>query len=159
MLSKPLQDRFGIVRKLEYYHPEELARIVMATAAKYEISLTQDQAFDIAKRSRGTPRIANNCVARVRDMAYAKYDGMVEDSTVTEALNLAGISENGLTEEDYQLIASLSHQKPVGLQTLSCILGEAEDTITEVLEPYLIMQGYVEKTPRGRILTDKGAKL
>lgn len=159
MLSKPLQDRFGIVRKLEYYHPDELARIVMATAAKYEISLTQDQAFDIAKRSRGTPRIANNCVARVRDMAYAKYDGMVEDSTVTEALNLAGISENGLTEEDYQLIASLSHQKPVGLQTLSCILGEAEDTITEVLEPYLIMQGYVEKTPRGRILTDKGAKL
>lgn len=159
MLSKPLQDRFGIVRKLEYYRPEELARIVMATAAKYEISLTQDQALDIAKRSRGTPRIANNCAARVRDMAYAKYDGMVEDSTVTEALNLAGISENGLTEEDYQLIDSLSPQKPVGLQTLSCILGEAEDTITEVLEPYLIMQGYIEKTPRGRILTDKGAKL
>ena len=159
MLSKPLQDRFGIVRKLEYYQPEELARIVMATAGKYEISITLEQALDIAKRSRGTPRIANNCVARVRDMAFARYSGKVEDITVKEALELAGISENGLTEEDYQLIDSLSLEKPVGLQTLTCILGESEDTITELLEPYLIMQGYMEKTPRGRILTEKGAKL
>lgn len=155
MISTPLHDRFGLIYQMQYYDEEELMQIVQITSEKMGLSMEPEYCLDIALRSRGTPRIANRFVARVRDYAYAKSNGEICHDTVSKALTLAGVDEMGLDLADRKLICSLS-EVPVGLTTLSCILGEDPGTIENVQEPWLIMNGYVKKTPKGRILTERG---
>lgn len=159
MISSPLHDRFGIICKMEYYTIQELSDIVYASAKVMKMDITSEQAENIARRSRGTPRIANRCVARVRDYAIAKNEGVVTDDVVDHALSVAGITEYGLDCADMLLLQTLSIEKPIGLQTLACILGDDAETIENVQEPYLIMSGYMEKTPKGRVLTEKGNQI
>ena len=158
MISTPLHDRFGIIYQMQYYSNEELSLIVQKTACKMNLSMTPEQCIALAKRSRGTPRIANRYVARIRDYAYAKTQGKITDTTIPEALSLAGIDDFGFSPADRQLILHLS-ENPTGLSTLSCVLGEDTGTIEMVQEPWLIKNGYIQKTPRGRILTEKGLEI
>ena len=158
MISTPLHDRFGLIYQMQYYTEEELVQIVLRTAKKMELEITNEQGMDIAIRSRGTPRIANRYVARVRDYAFAKSDGKVLEDTVSDALRLAGIDELGLDVADRKLICCLS-EVPTGLTTISCILGEDTGTIETVQEPWLIQNGYIQKTPKGRILTETGLNI
>ena len=155
MLSSPLRDRFGIMHRLEYYSTEELSTIIMRTAKILNTSLTEEASVEIAKCSRGTPRVANRLLKRVRDIALIKYKRPIDQEICLKALKLLSIDENGLDELDRRIMQAIAIQfkgGPVGLETLSAAIGEEKDTLEDVYEPYLIKQGLLQRTPRGRML-------
>ncbi len=157
MLTNPLLDRFGIVARLEFYTPEELSRIVVRSAGLLEMEITPDGAFEIARRSRGTPRIANRLLRRVRDYADVRADGRVVREVADAALQMLDVDSSGLDMMDRRLLEAVLHRfdgGPVGVDSLAAAIGEARDTIEDVLEPYLIQQGYLQRTPRGRLATN-----
>ncbi len=156
MLTNPLRDRFGIVSRLEFYSQDELAKIVTRSASLLEVDIQQDGALEIAKRSRGTPRIANRLLRRVRDFAQVKSDGIVSADIADQALKMLDIDALGFDVMDRKLLHSVLKKfngGPVGLDNLAAAIGEERDTIEDVLEPYLIQQGYLMRTPRGRVAT------
>jgi len=156
MLTNPLRDRFGIVARLEFYTPEELQRIVMRSAGLLKMNLTDDGALEIAKRSRGTPRIANRLLRRVRDYSDVRADGDATRAVADAALTMLDVDSHGLDVMDRKLLLAVIEKflgGPVGLDNLAAAIGEESDTIEDVLEPYLIQQGYLQRTPRGRMAT------
>jgi Holliday junction DNA helicase RuvB len=156
MLTNPLRDRFGIVARLEFYTPEELARIVHRSAGLLEVAMEEAGALEIARRSRGTPRIANRLLRRVRDYAQVKSDGVVSSDIADAALQMLDVDKLGFDVMDRKLLLAVLEKfggGPVGLDNLAAAIGEERDTIEDVLEPYMIQQGYLMRTPRGRIAT------
>ena len=156
MLTNPLRDRFGIVARLEFYSEQELATIVSRSAHLLQISLEEQGAAEIARRSRGTPRIANRLLRRVRDFAQVKADGKVSRAVAEAALRMLDVDALGLDVMDRKLLLAVIEKfsgGPVGLDNLAHAVGEETDTIEDVLEPYLIQQGYLQRTPRGRVAT------
>jgi holliday junction DNA helicase RuvB len=156
MLTNPLRDRFGIVSRLEFYTIEELGRIVSRSAGLLELTMTAAGAAEIAKRSRGTPRIANRLLRRVRDYAQVKSDGVVSAEIADAALQMLDVDKLGFDVMDRKLLQAVLEKfggGPVGLDNLAAAIGEERDTIEDVLEPYLIQQGYLMRTPRGRVAT------
>ncbi len=156
MLTNPLRDRFGIVSRLEFYTPEELARIVRRSARLLDVEMADDGAFEIANRSRGTPRIANRLLRRVRDFAQVKADGLITREVADAALVMLDVDPVGLDVMDRKLLLAVIEKfagGPVGVDNLAAAIGEERDTIEDVLEPYLIQQGFLQRTPRGRIAT------
>jgi holliday junction DNA helicase RuvB len=154
MLTNPLRDRFGIVARLEFYTPEELAKIVIRSASLLKAGIVEDGAFEIAKRSRGTPRIANRLLRRVRDYAEVKGNGQICKETADAALKMLDVDPVGFDVMDRKLLEAVLFKfngGPVGLDNLAAAIGEERDTIEDVLEPYLIQQGFLQRTPRGRI--------
>ncbi len=158
MLTNPLRDRFGIVSRLEFYTIEELGRIVSRSAGLLDLSMTKTGAAEIAKRSRGTPRIANRLLRRVRDYAQVKSDGVVSAEIADAALQMLDVDKLGFDVMDRKLLQAVLEKfggGPVGLDNLAAAIGEERDTIEDVLEPYLIQQGYLMRTPRGRVATSQ----
>lgn len=156
MLTNPLRDRFGIVARLEFYTPEELGRIVHRSAGLLEVAMDASGALEIAKRSRGTPRIANRLLRRVRDYAQVKSDGTVSAEIADAALLMLDVDKLGFDVMDRKLLLAVLQKfggGPVGLDNLAAAIGEERDTIEDVLEPYMIQQGYLMRTPRGRVAT------
>ena len=156
MLTNPLRDRFGIVSRLEFYTAEELSRIVHRSAGLLEVEITANGAHEVAKRSRGTPRISNRLLRRVRDYAQVKADGIVSSEVADAALKMLDVDNLGFDVMDRKLLLALIEKfngGPVGLDNLAAAIGEERDTIEDVLEPYLIQQGFLMRTPRGRMAT------
>ena len=156
MLTNPLRDRFGIVARLEFYNQEELTQIVSRSAGLMSVDLSGDGALEVAKRSRGTPRIANRLLRRVRDFAEVKADGRVTQEVADAALTMLDVDRIGLDVMDRKLLLTVLQKfggGPVGVENLAAAIGEERDTIEDVLEPYLIQQGYLMRTPRGRVAT------
>ncbi|HEX9179843.1 MAG TPA: Holliday junction branch migration DNA helicase RuvB [Burkholderiales bacterium] len=156
MLTNPLRDRFGIVARLEFYTPEELARIVARSAGLLDVPSDAEGALEIARRSRGTPRIANRLLRRVRDYAQVRADGRVTRAVADAALGMLDVDGVGLDVMDRKLLLAVMEKfggGPVGVDNLAAAIGEERDTIEDVLEPYLIQQGYLKRTPRGRMAT------
>ena len=156
MLTNPLRDRFGIVARLEFYTAEELTRIVQRSAGLLNVSLADDGAFEVARRSRGTPRIANRLLRRVRDYAEVRADGVVSAAVADAALVMLDVDVAGLDVMDRKLLSAVIEKfagGPVGLDNVAAAIGESSDTIEDVIEPYLIQQGYLQRTPRGRMAT------
>ena len=156
MLTNPLRDRFGIVSRLEFYTAEELARIVKRSAALLHAPMDEDGGFEIARRSRGTPRIANRLLRRVRDYADVKGEGIITLDIANLALKMLDVDPQGFDIMDRKLLEAVIHRfdgGPVGLDNIAASIGEERDTIEDVIEPYLIQQGFLQRTPRGRIAT------
>ncbi len=156
MLTNPLRDRFGIVARLEFYTAEELQRIVTRSAQLLECSIVDDGALEIARRARGTPRIANRLLRRVRDYAQVRADGSVTREVADAALRMLDVDASGLDIMDRALMLAVIEKfegGPVGVDNLAAAIGEERDTIEDVIEPFLIQQGYLKRTPRGRIAT------
>ncbi len=156
MLTNPLRDRFGIVSRLEFYTPAELGYIVARSARLLEVEIDEAGAFEIARRSRGTPRIANRLLRRVRDYAQVRADGRVSAGVADAALAMLDVDQLGLDLMDRKLLGALLEKfggGPVGLDNIAAAIGESTDTIEDVLEPFLIQQGYLQRTPRGRMAT------
>jgi holliday junction DNA helicase RuvB len=162
LLTTPLRDRFGITYRLDLYTVEELARIVRRSARILEVETDPEAADEIARRARGTPRVANRILRRVRDVAEVRYDGVVTLAVAREALALLEVDGEGLERVDRELLAAIVEKfggGPVGLSTLAVALGEEPDTIEDVYEPYLLQLGLLQRTPRGRIVTERGRGL
>ncbi|HEX5393320.1 MAG TPA: Holliday junction branch migration DNA helicase RuvB [Rhodocyclaceae bacterium] len=156
MLTNPLRDRFGIVARLEFYTPDELSHIVRRSSQLLNCAIVDDGATEIAKRSRGTPRIANRLLRRVRDFAEVKAEGRITRDVADAALTMLDVDHLGLDIMDRKLLSAMLEKfggGPVGVDNLAAAIGEARDTIEDVLEPYLIQQGYLQRTPRGRVAT------
>ena len=156
MLTNPLRDRFGIVSRLEFYTPEELRKIVIRSAGLLKVEISPDGAFEIARRSRGTPRIVNRLLRRVRDFAEVKADGHVTYTVADAALSMLDVDVIGLDVMDRKLLLAVIEKfsgGPVGVDNLAAAISEERDTIEDVLEPYLIQQGFLKRTPRGRMAT------
>ena len=156
MLTAPLRDRFGVVNRLNFYETEELMTIVINSAAVLGIPIEEEGAREIARRSRGTPRLANRLLKRVRDFAEVKYDGVITKEVAMSALNHLEVDTLGLDQTDRTLLKTMIevfHGSPVGLDTLAAAVGEDSGTIEDVYEPYLIQNGLIQRTPRGRIVT------
>ncbi len=156
MLTNPLRDRFGIVARLEFYNAEELTRIVTRSAGLLNVELADDGAFEVARRSRGTPRIANRLLRRVRDYAEVRANGVVSPEVADAALAMLDVDPAGLDVMDRKLLQAILDKfggGPVGLDNVAAAIGESTDTIEDVIEPYLIQQGYLQRTPRGRMAT------
>jgi Holliday junction DNA helicase RuvB len=159
LLTTPLRDRFGVWQRLEYYTVEELARIVRRSAGILRVSIDDESAIEIASRSRGTPRVANRLLRRVRDYAEVRHEGVIEHPICLAALELFQVDAEGLDKLDRDILCAIAEKfdgGPVGLDTLAVALGEEADTVMDVYEPYLIMQGFLKRTPRGRVLTRSG---
>lgn len=158
LLTSPLRDRFGIVQRLEFYHVADLCRIVTRSAGILQVTIDSSGAMEIAKRARGTPRIANRLLRRVRDFAEVKADGKIDARLAVQALDLLEVDKEGFDQQDRKLLLTLIEKfdgGPVGLDSLAAAIGEERDTIEEVIEPYLIQQAFIMRTPRGRIATKK----
>ena len=156
LLTSPLRDRFGIVQRLEFYSPADLARIVQRSASVLDVPIDDAGAAEIARRSRGTPRIANRLLRRVRDYAQIRSDGSIDQVIANAALNMLNVDELGLDNMDRRLLFAIVEKfdgGPVGLDNLGAAIGEETGTIEEVIEPYLIQQGFLMRTPRGRTVT------
>ncbi len=156
LISSPLRSRFGITNRLDYYQANELSQIVERSAGKLEVSIDPKGAHEIASRARGTPRIANNLLRRVRDFAQVRANNHITREVAAEALSLLEIDPRGLDEMDIRILETLVHKfngGPVGLNTIAVSVGEEPDTIEEVYEPFLIQEGYLERTPKGRMAT------
>jgi Holliday junction DNA helicase RuvB len=156
MLTNPLRDRFGIVARLEFYSAVELQRIVTRSADLLKVPIGADGALEIARRARGTPRIANRLLRRVRDFAQVKADGQITALVADAALSMLEVDPEGFDVMDRKLLGAVIHKfdgGPVGIDNLAAAIGEERDTIEDVLEPYLIQQGFLQRTPRGRIAT------
>jgi Holliday junction DNA helicase RuvB len=159
LLTTPLRDRFGMTFRLGHYEPDQLAAIVRRSAGILGIAIAGDAADEIARRSRGTPRIANRILRRVRDVAEVRHEGAITAAVAHEALELLEVDEHGLDATDRELLQAIVFKfggGPVGLSTLAVALGEEADTIEDVYEPYLLKLGFLQRTPRGRIVTDLG---
>jgi holliday junction DNA helicase RuvB len=159
LLTTPLRDRFGMTFRLDYYEPRDLGLIVRRSARILDVEIEDDAADEIARRSRGTPRIANRILKRVRDVAEVKHDGVITNAVAAEALALLEVDGHGLERIDRELLETILLKfggGPVGLSTLAVALGEEQDTIEDVYEPYLLQLGFIQRTPRGRIVTDLG---
>lgn len=156
MLTNPLRDRFGIVARLEFYTAAELTQIVHRSAGLLNVTLADDGAFEVARRSRGTPRIANRLLRRVRDYAEVRADGRVSAAVADAALGMLDVDVAGLDVMDRKLLSAVIEKfagGPVGLDNVAAAIGESTDTIEDVIEPFLIQQGYLQRTPRGRVAT------
>lgn len=161
MLSAPLRDRFGVISRLEFYNVDELKKIIIRSAAKLNVEIDGDGACQIAKRSRGTPRLANRLLKRVRDFAQVKYDGIITSKVADDALDRLEVDTMGLDSTDRKLMLTMINVfggGPVGLDTLAAAIGEDSGTIEDVYEPYLIQNGLISRMPRGRVVTDIGYK-
>ena len=157
MLTNPLRDRFGIVSRLEFYSVSELTKIIMRSSGLMGVDISEDGAVEIAGRSRGTPRIANRLLRRVRDFAQVRGSGNIDKTTSDDALSMLEVDTIGLDVMDRKLLLTILQKfkgGPVGLDTLAAAIGETRETIEDVLEPYLIQQGYLQRTSRGRTVTD-----
>ncbi len=157
-LSSPLRDRFGIISKLDYYTEEELFQIVKRTSRVLNTEITDEAAHELAKRSRGTPRIANRLFRRVRDFALVNGDGVIDNKILDDALGKLKVDKMGLDETDYNLLLSIIEKfngGPVGIEAIASSIGEEVSTIEDVYEPYLLQHGYLKRTARGRMVTDK----
>jgi Holliday junction DNA helicase RuvB len=159
LLTTPLRDRFGMTFRLDYYNAAELGTIVRRSARILDVQIEDEAADEIARRSRGTPRIANRILKRVRDVAQVRHDGVITNAVAQEALDLLEVDGIGLERIDRDLLAAILFKfggGPVGLSTLAVALGEEPDTIEDVYEPYLLQLGFLQRTPRGRIVTALG---
>ena len=159
LLTTPLRDRFGMTFRLELYAPDELARIVRRSARILGVEIEEEAAAEIARRSRGTPRVANRILRRVRDVAEVRHEGRVTAAVAREALGLLEVDGHGLERTDRELLRAIAERfdgGPVGLSTLAVALGEEPDTIEDVYEPYLLQLGFLQRTPRGRVVTQLG---
>ncbi len=158
LLTSPLRDRFGIVHRLEFYAVEELTEIVTRSGERLDVKVDAEGALEIARRARGTPRVANRLLRRVRDYAEVRADGIVSAETADAALELLNVDEEGIDAMDRKLLLTILEKfsgGPVGLDSLAAAIGEERDTIEDVVEPYLIQQGYMMRTPRGRVATER----
>jgi Holliday junction DNA helicase RuvB len=156
LLTSPLRDRFGVIDRLNFYTPEELRTIVQRSAGLLRVTITDDAAAEIARRSRGTPRIVNRLLRRVRDFAQVQGDGTITNGLVASAMKRLEVDERGFDEMDRRLLLSIIDKfegGPVGLETLAAALNEEKDTLEDVYEPYLIQEGFLDRTPRGRQAT------
>lgn len=156
LLTAPLRDRFGIIHRLEYYSPEELQTIIMHSANKLSAKIDLEGAMQMAKRSRGTPRIANRMLKRVRDFAQIMGDGIITEEIADKALNMMDVDKIGLDHIDQALLITMIEKfdgGPVGLDTISAVIGEDPSTVEDVNEPYLLKIGFINRTPRGRVVT------
>ena len=161
LLTAPLRDRFGVIQRLEFYTPEELCVIVKRSAKVLGVEIDEEGAFEIARRSRGTPRLANRLLKRVRDFAQVKYDGVITRHVADFALDILDVDKLGLDNNDRTLLLTLIQKfsgGPVGLETLAASIGEDSGTLEDVYEPYLLMNGLIMRTPRGRMATDLAYK-
>ena len=158
LLTAPFRARFGILERLDYYSPGELHSILGRSAGILGVECAEDGALELARRSRGTPRIANRFLARARDVAEVKGNGVIDAATARETLRMLGVDENGLADMDRRILETLARHDggPVGLKTVAVTVGETEDTLENVHEPYLIRQGYIAKTPACRKLAPRG---
>ena len=157
LLTAPLRDRFGMVQKLDFYTPEELEEIVVRSAGVLNVEIQREGALEIARRSRGTPRLANRLLKRVRDFAQVKYDGVITKEVADFALDILEVDRLGLDNNDRSILLTIIQKLsggPVGLDTLAAALGEDAGTLEDVYEPYLLMNGLLNRTPRGRMATD-----
>lgn len=157
-LSSPLRDRFGIISKLNFYTEDELYQIIKRTSRVLDTPITDDAARELAKRSRGTPRIANRLFKRVRDFALVYGDGIINKEILDNSLDRLKVDKTGLDDTDYNLLLAIVERfngGPVGLEALASSIGEESSTIEDVYEPYLLQQGYLKRTARGRVVTDK----
>jgi Holliday junction DNA helicase RuvB len=157
MLSAPLRDRFGMIHRMEYYDTDELCEIIMQSAKVLDVEVDEKGAAEMAKRSRGTPRLANRILKRVRDFAQVKYDGVITENVAVTALDLMDVDKMGLDHTDRNLLMTMIGKfggGPVGLDTLAAAIGEDSGTIEDVYEPYLIKNGFINRTPRGRVVTE-----
>ena len=158
MLSAPLRDRFGVVSRLAFYTVEELQEIILHSAKILEVEIDKDGALELARRSRGTPRLANRLLKRVRDFAQIKYDGRITKEVADFALNLLEVDKLGLDQTDRQILMTMIQKfggGPVGLETLAVSIGEDPGTLEDVYEPYLVQNGLILRTPRGRVASDE----
>lgn len=157
MLTAPLRDRFGVVTRMEYYTVEELKMIILRSAKVLEVGIEENGAYAMARRSRGTPRLANRLLKRVRDFAQVKYDGYITEEVADYALDLLDVDKEGLDQTDRGILLAMIGKfggGPVGLETLAASIGEDPGTIEDVYEPYLLKNGFIQRTPRGRVVTD-----
>ena len=158
LLSAPLRDRFGVIFHMEYYTPEELKTIILASAKKLGVDIDENGAYEMAKRSRGTPRLANRLLRRVRDIAQVRFDGQITEEVAAKSLDLLEVDSMGLDKTDRKILTSIRDAfggGPVGLETLAAYVGEDKGTIEDVTEPYLVQTGLIVRTPKGRQLTQK----
>ena len=157
LLSAPLRDRFGVIHHLEYYTVDELKTIIMKSAQKLQVEIDEEGAYELARRSRGTPRLANRLLKRVRDFAEVKYDGKISKEVAAFALDLLEVDKLGLDQNDRNILMTMIEKfsgGPVGLDTLAAAIGEDAGTIEDVYEPYLVKNGFIIRTPKGRMVTD-----
>lgn len=157
LLSAPLRDRFGVIHRLEFYTVEELTSIILQSAKLLEVKIDKEGAVELARRSRGTPRIANRLLKRVRDFAQIKFDGVISLEATRDALDTLDVDRMGLDQVDRKILYTMIDTfcgKPVGLDTLSATIGEDAGTVEEVYEPYLLMNGLIQRTPKGRVATE-----
>ena len=156
-LSAPLRDRFGLVHRLEFYTDSELSEIINNSAKKLGVMIEQSGAEEMAKRSRGTPRIANRFLKRVRDYAQVKYDNVITGDIAKEVLDLMDVDEKGLDKTDRLILKTMIENyggKPVGISAIAASIGEDADTIEDVYEPFLVLKGFINRTPRGRVVSE-----
>ena len=156
LLSAPFRDRFGMIQRLEFYRVNELQQIILNSAKVLKVEVDAEGAREMALRSRGTPRLANRILKRVRDYAQVKYDGVITEQIAKEALDLMGVDKKGLDRNDQRILHTMIETfdgKPVGLDTLAAAIGEDAGTIEDVVEPYLLQNGFLNRTPRGRVAT------
>ncbi len=156
LLTPPLRDRFGVIQRVEFYRPVDLQQIVIRSAGILEIPIEKDGAFEIARRSRGTPRVANRILRRVRDFAQIEAEGVITREVAMHALDRLDVDNEGLDKMDRQIMLTIMEKfngGPIGLDTLAAAVCEEKDTIEDVYEPFLIQQGYIKRTPRGRVAT------
>lgn len=157
LLSAPLRDRFGVVFHLEFYTPEELKTIILNSARRLNVEIHEEGAFELARRSRGTPRLANRWLKRVRDFAEVRYEGVISKQVASDTLDLLDVDTLGLDRYDKEILLTIMEKfggGPVGLDTLAASIGEDAGTIEDVYEPYLVKNGFINRTPKGRVATD-----
>lgn len=157
MLTAPLRDRFGVVNRLEFYTEKELQTIIVRSAGVLDVEIDEKGALEMARRSRGTPRLANRLLKRVRDFAQVKYEGVITEEVARQALDLLDVDRLGLDHVDRNLLTTMIEKfqgGPVGLDTLAAAIGEDAGTVEDVYEPYLLKNGFLQRTPRGRVVTD-----
>ena len=161
LLTPPLRDRFGVIQRVEFYQPEDLKQIISRSAKLMEIPIQDDGALELAKRSRGTPRVANRILRRVRDYAQIEGDGIITREIAMLALEMLDVDSEGLDKMDRHIMLTIIHKfsgGPIGLDTLSAAVCEEKDTLEDVYEPFLIQKGYIKRTPRGRVATELAYK-
>jgi len=158
LLTPPLRERFGVILRVDFYQAEDLEKIVLRSARLLEIPINEEGAFEIARRSRGTPRVANRILRRVRDYAEVEADGVITREVAMAALDMLDVDEKGLDKMDRNILLTIIEKfngGPIGLDTLSTAVCEEKDTLEDVYEPFLIQRGYVKRTPRGRVATNR----
>ena len=161
LLTPPLRDRFGVILRVEFYEPEDLKKIITRSAKLLDIPITEDGAMEIATRARGTPRVANRLLRRVRDFAQVEGDGVITREVASRALDLLEVDHKGLDKMDRHILSTIIEKfdgGPIGLDSLSAAVSEEKDTLEDVYEPFLIQCGYIKRTPRGRVATKRAYK-